>query len=80
MMATQSILKNITITDLDDAEMLISAMEKAMNTADDSNSQFIESEVCQGRNLKNFGGECNSVLMGYCYCIDYDTNQRKQYS
>lgn len=51
MMAIQNILKNITITDFDDAEMLISAMGKAMKTAD-----------------------VNSVLMGYCYCIDYDTN------
>lgn len=56
MMATQSILKNITITDLDDAEMLISAMEKAMNTADDSNSQFIESEDLSGEELKKFWG------------------------
>lgn len=44
MMATQSILKNITITDLTDAEAFISAVKKAVQTAETSSPHIFESE------------------------------------
>ncbi len=43
-MATQSILKNITITESTAAELFIDAMEKAAETAETSHVHLIESE------------------------------------
>ena len=56
-MATQSILKNIDITDPNAAEILISAMEKAVKAAETSLSHNnIEYEDVTGDNIKNLLG------------------------
>ena len=53
-MATQSILKNITITEA--AELFIDAMEKAAETAETSHVHLIESEDLSQDELKKFIG------------------------
>lgn len=56
IMATQSILKNITITEPTEAEIFISAMEKvaeASEIAETSSSFDIESEDLSKDELKN---------------------------
>ena len=53
-MATQSILKNIVITEPNAVEAFINAMEKAADTADHSNPHTVESEDLSGEALKKF--------------------------
>ena len=55
-MATQSILKNITITESTAAELFIEAMEKAAETAETSHVHLIESEDLSQDELKKFIG------------------------
>lgn len=55
-MATQSILKNITITESTAAELFIDAMEKAAETAETSHTHWIESEDLSKDELKKFTG------------------------
>lgn len=55
-MATQSILKNIVINDLNAAEIFVNAMEKAADAAEHSHMYTVESEDLSGVSLKNFLG------------------------
>ena len=55
-MATQSILKNITITESTAAELFIDTMEKAAETAETSHVHLIESEDLSQDELKKFIG------------------------
>lgn len=55
-MATQSIMKNITITEQAAAEIFISAMEKAVEAAETSIHHHIESEDLSKDELKKFLG------------------------
>lgn len=55
-MATQSIMKNITITEPTAAEIFIRAMEKAAEAAETSISHQIESEDLSKEELKKFSG------------------------
>lgn len=55
-MATQSIMKNITITEPTAAELFISAMEKAAETAETSDYHDVESEDLSKDELKKFLG------------------------
>lgn len=55
-MATQSIMKNIVITEPNAAEMFISALEKAAETAETSTSDNIEYEDVKGEDIKKFLG------------------------
>ena len=56
LMATQSILKNITITEQAAAEIFINAMEKAVETAETANHHYVESEDLSKDELKKFLG------------------------
>lgn len=53
-MATQSIIKNITITEPEAAELFISAMEKAAEAAKTSVQRYIEAEDLSKDELKKF--------------------------
>ena len=53
-MATQSILKNIVITEPNAAEAFINAIEKAADAANHSNQHTVESEDLSGEALKKF--------------------------
>lgn len=53
-MATQSIFKNIVINDPSAAEIFVSAVEKASETAKHSRVRNVESEDLSGESLKNF--------------------------
>lgn len=53
-MATQSILKNIVITEPNAVEAFISAMEKAADAADHTNQHTVESEDLSGEALQKF--------------------------
>ncbi|MDE6635738.1 MAG: hypothetical protein K2K09_03920, partial [Lachnospiraceae bacterium] len=55
-MATQSIMNNIVITEPNAAEMFISALEKAAETAETSTSDNIEYEDVKGEDIKKFLG------------------------
>lgn len=55
-MATQSIMKNINITEPAAAEILINAMEKAAEVAENSIPYHIESEDLSKDELKKFLG------------------------
>ncbi|MCM1233065.1 MAG: hypothetical protein NC489_23320 [Ruminococcus flavefaciens] len=55
-MATQSIMKNINITESAAAEILINAMEKAAEVAENSIPYHIESEDLSKDELKKFLG------------------------
>ena len=55
-MATQSILKNITITEPTAAEIFIEAMEKAVETAETANHHYVESEDLSKDELKKYLG------------------------
>lgn len=56
IMATQSIMKNITINEPTAAEIFISAMEKAAEAAETSIPHYIESEDLSKDELKKFLG------------------------
>lgn len=55
-MATQSIMKNIVITEPNAAEFFINALEKAAETAETSISNNIEYEDIKGEEIKEFLG------------------------
>ncbi len=55
-MATQSIIKNIVITEPIAAEVFINALEKAANTAETSVCDHIEYEDVKSEDIKNFLG------------------------
>ena len=55
-MATQSIMKNVVITDPRAAEILINALEKAAETAETSNTNNVEYEDIKGEDIKKFLG------------------------
>lgn len=55
-MATQSIMKNIVINELNAAEIFINALEKAVETAETSISNNIEYEDIKGEEIKKFLG------------------------
>lgn len=55
-MATQSIMKNIVITEPNAAEIFINALEKAAETAETSISNNIEYEDVKGEEIKKFLG------------------------
>ena len=55
-MATQSIMKNIVITEPNAAEIFIDALEKAAETAETSISNNIEYEDIKGEEIKKFLG------------------------
>lgn len=55
-MATQSIMKNIVITEPNAAEIFVGALEKAAETAETSTSNPIEYEDVKGEEIKKFLG------------------------
>ncbi len=55
-MATQSIMKNIVITDPNAAEIFINALEKAAENAESSIFNHVEYEDIKGENIKKFLG------------------------
>lgn len=55
-MATQSILKNIVITEPAAAELFIDALEKAADVAETSDLHDIECENIKGNDIKTFLG------------------------
>lgn len=55
-MATQSIMKNIVITDPNAAEFFISALEKAAETSEPSAANPVEYEDIKGEDIKKFLG------------------------
>lgn len=57
-MATQSILKNITITEKAAAELFIDAMEKAVEAVEASQIHLIEAEDLTKDELKKFSLDC----------------------
>lgn len=55
-MATQSIMKNIVITEPNAAEIFITALEQAAKTAETSTTDHIEYEDIKGEDIKKFLG------------------------
>ena len=56
IIATQSIMKNIVITEPNAAEIFINALEKASENAETSLSNNVEYEDVKGENIKKFLG------------------------
>lgn len=56
IMATQSIMKNIVITEPNAAEIFITALEQAAKTAETSTTDHIEYEDIKGEDIKKFLG------------------------
>jgi hypothetical protein len=55
-MATQSIMKNILITDSKAAEFFIDAVEKAAEASETSTPHQVDSEELKGEDIKEFLG------------------------
>lgn len=55
-MATQSIMKNIVITEPNAAEIFINALEQAAETAEASSLDNIQYEDVKGEDIKKFLG------------------------
>lgn len=53
-MATQSILKNIVINNPADAEIFVSAMERAADASEHSPTHTMNDKDLSGESLKNF--------------------------
>lgn len=62
-MATQSILKNITINGPTAAEIFINAMEKAAEAAETSSHHYVESEDLSKDELKKFLGRIYRIRL-----------------
>ncbi|MBD5493335.1 MAG: hypothetical protein HDR12_02855 [Lachnospiraceae bacterium] len=55
-MATQSIMKNIVITEPNAAEIFVNALEQAAETAETSSLNNIQYEDVKGEDIKKFLG------------------------